>query len=350
MNKIKGKFIVLYGINNLGKTTQAKMLVDKLNAQGNKTEFIKYPIYNLPPSGTILNNYLRGGNIFNLTPREAQIFYTKNRTQFEIELKKKLEEGINIIAEDYTGTGICWGMGAGVDEMFLKYINSHLLEEDLAFLFDGERFKEATEQNHKHETNDDLTNKVRWAHLKLGQEKGWKKVNANLTINEIHEILWREISNLINHKSDKEFKKINQPDLIIERLSSTAKIPSRAHKQDAGLDLYADDNYTLLPEDTAEIKTNIKMKIPENHVGLIWDKSGMAKNGLHTMGGVIDSNYRGEIIVLIKNLSHDIFNIQRGQKIAQILIQKIELPEITEGKINDNTERNDGIFGSSGLF
>ena len=92
----RGKFIVLYGINNIGKTTQAKLLAEKLNSAGLKTEYLKYPIYDLEPSGKLLNNYLREGNIYNLTPREAQIIYALNRTQYEKKLLAKLESGINV--------------------------------------------------------------------------------------------------------------------------------------------------------------------------------------------------------------------------------------------------------------
>ncbi len=353
MRNNAGKFIVLYGINNLGKTTQAKMLVRKLRTQGLKAEYVKYPVYGLAPSGVILNNYLRGGNFFNLSPREAQIFYANNRTQFEKKLIKKLEAGVNIIAEDYTGTGLAWGIGAGVDELFLKYINSHLLKEDLAFLFDGERFAQATETGHKHETDNELLETVRRAHLKLGEEMGWKKINANLSVGEIHKQLWDEIIKIIQMPDapDKNNElKIGNCELKIELISPAATVPTRAHTGDAGLDLYSCDNYTLLPGDISEIRTGIKMRVPDGYVGLIWDKSGLAKQGIHAMGGVIDSGYRGEIVVLIKNLGHDIFNISKKQKIAQILIQKIETPEIIKGKINDDTERGEKGFGSSGLF
>lgn len=190
---MQGKFIVLYGINNLGKSTQAKLLTESLQKQGHKAEYIKYPIYDLAPSGPILNAYLRQGNPYNLSAREAQIIYALNRTQFEATLKNKLEQGVHIISEDYVGTGLSWGIGAGVDEKFLKEINSHLLKEDLVFLFDGQRFTEATEQGHKHETDDVLIEKVRAAHLRLGEELGWHKINANLTIEEIH----REILTIV---------------------------------------------------------------------------------------------------------------------------------------------------------
>jgi dTMP kinase len=193
MNSEKGKFIVLYGINNLGKTTQAKLLVEKINATNKKTIYLKYPIYNIEPSGTMINDYLRNNNSHDLTIREVQLLYAMNRFQYETKLKEILNSGTHVIAEDYTGTGLCWGIGAGADEKFMKKINSTLLQEDIAFLFEGKRFLEATENNHKHETNDELMQKVHDVHQRLGQEFGWQKINANLSIEEIHDQLWKII-------------------------------------------------------------------------------------------------------------------------------------------------------------
>lgn len=192
-----GKFIVLYGINNLGKSTQAKILVDKLRLHGLRAEYVKYPIYGLTPSGEILNDYLRGGNFYNLTPREVQIIYAFNRAQFNETLKSKLAEGINIIAEDYIGTGLAWGLASGLAENFLKLINSSLLKEDLAFLFDGERFLKSVEYNHQHEANYELIAKARIAHLRLGYELGWTIINANQKIREIHDKIWNQVLKLL---------------------------------------------------------------------------------------------------------------------------------------------------------
>ncbi len=191
-------FIVLYGINNLGKSTQAKKLVERMNREGYTTEYLKYPLYTEEPAGPIINNYLREGNTYNLTPREAQLLYVLDRTQYEPTLKEKLSQGIHVVAEDYTGTGISWGIGAGVDEAFLKRVNSHLLKEDIAFLFEGERFTEATEQGHKHETDNTLIETVRRAHDTLGTENGWIRINANETIEAIHEKLWNTVILRIN--------------------------------------------------------------------------------------------------------------------------------------------------------
>jgi len=136
----------------------------------------------------------------------------------------------------------------------------------------------------------------------------------------------------------------------VEKVNESAKLPTRAHVDDAGLDLYANDYYSIAPYGQALIATGIKIAIPTGYVGLIWDKSGLANQGFKTMGGVIDSGYRGEIKIVFKNLSEDVYNIEPGQKIAQLLIQKIELPEIEEGAVDNETERQTGGFGSSGKF
>jgi dUTP pyrophosphatase len=346
MNTKKGKFIVFYGINNLGKSTQAKIITDRLNSIGIKTEHLKYPIYELSPSGKLLNSYLREGNPHELSTREAQLLYANNRTQYETKLKEKLNNGINIIAEDYTGTGIAWGVGAGIEESFLKYINSHLLKEDLAFLFDGQRFINAKENNHKHENNDFLTDEVRWAHLKLGQEYAWIKINANQDINEIHGQIWQKVMAIIQPERIKNAETI----LKINRLHTDAKIPTRGHASDAGLDLYSVENYSIYPDEISTIHTGIKIAVPQGFAGLIWDKSSLARQGLKTMGGVIDCDYRGEIQIIVKNLSDDIINITNGQKIAQMLIQKITYPIISEEIIDNSTTRGVNGFGSTGQF
>lgn len=140
------------------------------------------------------------------------------------------------------------------------------------------------------------------------------------------------------------------PRLIIEKLYPEAKLPQKAHAGDAGFDLYSRDYYSIPPYAHVLVSTGIKLAIPEGYVGLIWDKSGVAFEGMKTMGGVIDSNYRGEIKVIIKNLSEEMYNVIPGQKIAQILIQAISDIEISEEKIVDETERKADGFGSTGKF
>lgn len=195
---MSGKFIVFYGINNLGKTTQAKMMVDHLNKNGKPAEYLKYAIYDLEPAGKLINEYLRGGNPFNFSPRELQLLHYIDRITFEPVLKDKLNKGINIIAEDYFGTAIAWGVGAGVDRALLEYLYSFIHKEDSSILFDGKRFTDSVEKNHKHENNAALTARVRQIHLDLAEKYDWEKINANRAIIEVHRDILKTINKKLN--------------------------------------------------------------------------------------------------------------------------------------------------------
>ena len=187
----------MYGINNLGKTTQAKLLAKKLKKNGYKAEYVKYPVYQLEPAGPLINAYLRKGNPYNFSPRELQIFHFIDRIKFEPILKDKLNKGINVVAEDYFGTALAWGVGAGVNRKLLEYLYPFVLKEDLAILFDGQRFRNSIEKNHRHENNEMLINRVRKAHLWAGKKYGWEKVNANLSISEISDIIWKKVEKIL---------------------------------------------------------------------------------------------------------------------------------------------------------
>ena len=90
--------------------------------------------------------------------------------------------------------------------------------------------------------------------------------------------------------------------------------------------------------------------MPEGFVGLVWDKSGLAmKNGIKTMAGVIDACYRGEIGIVLVNLSGQDYKVEKGQKIAQMLIQKVERAKIEEAQELSETKRGDGGFGNTGV-
>lgn len=193
----KGKFIVLYGINNLGKTTQAKLLVEKLFFEGYQASHLKYPVYDLEPTGKMLDEFLREGNPHRLKGKAVQILYAYNRMQYEGELKSRLESGINIVAEDYWGTGVAWGMGYGIDKDFLLRINKPFMWEDVAFWFDGKRFAGSIEKNHTHESDDELTEKVRLAHKELAGEFGWLKVDANDSIETIHRFIFEKVKTVL---------------------------------------------------------------------------------------------------------------------------------------------------------
>lgn len=194
---MSGKFIVIYGINNIGKTTQAKLLVRRLRQEGFKAKYLKYAVYDLKPTGPILNDYLRGKNIFKLSPREFQLIQVINRYQYQPILEKQLKSGIHIVAEDYIGTGIAWGVGAGIRKDFLEILNQGLRREDLAFYLEGQRFLEARETGHRHEVSEKLTRKVQKVFKALAKENHWVIINGNQSIEEIHQIIWQNCQKVL---------------------------------------------------------------------------------------------------------------------------------------------------------
>jgi dUTP pyrophosphatase len=129
-----------------------------------------------------------------------------------------------------------------------------------------------------------------------------------------------------------------------------AKAPSYAYDGDAGLDIFSNEEKIIEPHHRATIKTGLYFEIPNNYAGLVWDKSGLAlKQGIHTMSGVLDSNYRGELKVVLVNLSSQARKIEKSVKVAQLLIQKVENALLKEVSELSETERGQGGFGSSGL-
>jgi dUTP pyrophosphatase len=135
----------------------------------------------------------------------------------------------------------------------------------------------------------------------------------------------------------------------IKKLSPDAIIPSYAHPGDAGMDLFSLETVTVKKGERAKIGTGIAIELPEGCVSLIWDKSGLAtKHGLTNLGGVIDSGYRGEYFVTLLNIGEEDYTIEKGHKIAQLLIQRVEHPTIVEATELSDSSRGAGGFGSTG--
>jgi dUTP pyrophosphatase len=135
----------------------------------------------------------------------------------------------------------------------------------------------------------------------------------------------------------------------IKKMHPDAIIPKYAHPGDAGLDLYTVEALELLPNERRSVPIGIAIEIPDGYVGLVWDKSGLShKYGLKTIGGVIDSIFRGELQVGAMNLSDKPIKFEKGHKIAQLLIQKVETAEFVEtDELSDSTRGENG-FGSTG--
>ncbi|MBI4345564.1 MAG: dUTP diphosphatase [Elusimicrobia bacterium] len=134
----------------------------------------------------------------------------------------------------------------------------------------------------------------------------------------------------------------------IMKLRRDATLPTRAHADDAGLDLYSVEEVEVEPGKGVHVKTGIAIELPAGTVGLIADRSSMARRGLKTAGGVIDAGYRGEIGVLLWNVSPAPHTIKAGDRIAQLLVVSVHTPAVREVVSLARSPRGEGGFGSTG--
>ncbi len=140
--------------------------------------------------------------------------------------------------------------------------------------------------------------------------------------------------------------------LRVARLREEATLPSRAHEGDAGLDLHACESAHIGPGERWSIATGVAVEIPEGHAGLVLPRSGLARErgiAIVNSPGLIDSGYRGEIGVLLLNTDPaETFRVEAGDRIAQLVVVPIALPEPVEVDSLTDSARGAGGFGSTG--
>ena len=136
--------------------------------------------------------------------------------------------------------------------------------------------------------------------------------------------------------------------LPVRRLEPAAMLPTRAHAEDAGLDLYALEDVAVPPGEGRLLRTGVAVAVPAGHVGLVCDRSSLARRGLKTAGGVVDAGYRGEVGVIVWNLSRDPQPVKRGERAAQLLVIPIATPAPVASEDLGATVRGAGGFGSTG--
>ncbi len=134
----------------------------------------------------------------------------------------------------------------------------------------------------------------------------------------------------------------------ILKLDPEAKLPERAHADDAGIDIFSNQDAVLTPGEPVKIKTGIAFAIPHAHVGLICDRSSMGAKGIKTLGGVVDSGYRGEVHVVLVNLRSEAVTLPKGSKVAQMLVLPVALVPVVEAESLNDTARGAKGFGSTG--
>lgn len=140
--------------------------------------------------------------------------------------------------------------------------------------------------------------------------------------------------------------------LRVARLDARARLPTRAHPGDAGLDLYAVQAAVLAPGERASVPTGIAVEIPPGHAGLVLPRSGLAaRHGISVVNapGLIDADYRGEVRVLLLNTDRgQAFELAAGDRIAQLVVVAVAISDVEEVPSLTDTVRGAGGFGSSG--
>eukprot|EP01138_Halocafeteria_seosinensis_P003703 gb/GECG01003786.1/.p1 GENE.gb/GECG01003786.1/~~gb/GECG01003786.1/.p1 ORF type:complete len:155 (+),score=18.06 gb/GECG01003786.1/:1-465(+) len=151
----------------------------------------------------------------------------------------------------------------------------------------------------------------------------------------------------VNESVNKKARKMMK--LQVKKLSEHATLPTRGSKFAAGYDLTSAYDGTVPARGQTLLKTDLSVKIPEHCYGRVAPRSGLAhKHSIDVGAGVIDADYRGNVGVILFNFSDKPFEVKRGDRIAQLILERIETPEVEEVNEIDESERGDGGFGSTG--
>jgi len=188
-------FIVLYGINNIGKSTQIERLAEKIQGTGRTVKVLKFPIYDLEPTGPQINQFLRDPEAPKISGESFQMLYIQNRLDYEPQLLKDLKEYDVVLAEDYIGTGMAWGMTQGVPFEWLQAKNMQYPQKmaDVEILLDGSRFLEGKEEQHRNEDDDEAIEETRRNFQWLAKRNKWPVIAAQQPIEQVTEDLWRVV-------------------------------------------------------------------------------------------------------------------------------------------------------------
>ncbi|KAK4239697.1 dUTPase-like protein [Achaetomium macrosporum] len=149
----------------------------------------------------------------------------------------------------------------------------------------------------------------------------------------------------------KQQQELQPPPLLIKKLSAKARLPTRGSAFAAGYDLYASQDATIPARGKALVETDISIAVPAGTYGRVAPRSGLAaKHFIDTGAGVIDADYRGPVKVLLFNHGEADFEVKEGDRIAQLVIERIYTPEVVEVQELDTSVRGAGGFGSTGGF
>ncbi|XP_072258501.1 deoxyuridine 5'-triphosphate nucleotidohydrolase, mitochondrial isoform X2 [Pyxicephalus adspersus] len=151
-------------------------------------------------------------------------------------------------------------------------------------------------------------------------------------------------------KRPKEDEDVSEKTVLrFAKLSENAFTPTRGSSRAAGYDLYSAYDYVIPPSDKAIVKTDIQICVPRGCYGRVAPRSGLAAKYFIDVGaGVIDEDYRGNVGVVLFNFGKESFKVNKGDRVAQLICERITYPDLEEVKTLDETERGAGGFGSTG--
>lgn len=187
-----GKLIAIYGIPRSGKTTQIELLEQAFRRKEHKTQFVKYPMFDQQPTGEFLNEFLHKGKHEHITERELQLWFTLNRLQYQPVLKERLDEGVVVIAENYVGMSVAYGLLAGVSKEWLVTINDLIVKPDISIVLQCDRVIDEAPQG-----EGKTLRELQQYYQELANEYAWYKVNGDQTMMEVHTEIWEIIRKVI---------------------------------------------------------------------------------------------------------------------------------------------------------
>ena len=190
MNGKKGLFIVIYGPSGVGKTRELQLLGEKLSSIGVTNKRVEYPIYELGEAGPKLEKILWGREP-RVEEEEMQTLFAENRRDFEPTLKQWLNSGVTVLAEDYKGTGMVWGVTGGLSLEKMEEINKSFIDPDVSILIDGPRRLDMRPgEGHIYNSDEDEWYRARKNYLQMADKYGWVRIGGDAPILTVAGRIW----------------------------------------------------------------------------------------------------------------------------------------------------------------
>jgi len=342
----KGKFIVIEGTDGSGKATQTKILEERLIQAGYEVRIADFPQYGKKSAG-LVEEYLneKYGTSEDVGPYRASIFYACDRYDASFKIKNWLAKGYIVIANRYVASNMAHQGGKIFGDLekkaFFDWVNDleynlfEIPKPDINIILHVEtdiaqKMIEKKEKRNYIENGEKDMHEKDFGHLREA-EKIYLLLATSLpdftlikcTENNkildkitIHKKIWEKIELEIIAKE-------NNSKLLVKKIHAHAVLPTWNHNNNAVLNLFSLDHETLVPGKTNLIKTGVRIKIPFGYIAFIHGLSRMDNEGIYILPKMIDSNFSDEIVINILNMSNDYYHFQAGQKIAQIIIQKL---------------------------